>query len=270
MNKLFILCGKSASGKDTIMKQIIKNHNYERVVSYTTRPMREGEIDGVDYNFITQEKFNEMLENGEIIEHNVFKTNFGNWHYGTGSDILEKLKRDNLICIKEPKGIKQLINKLGYNRVVPILIQRSAYDRLISSLNRQPNATDKEVLEMTRRLNADEEDFKEIESENIFKINNDILDDSVYEINKYIKGNNHLYWKCPDDIRVGDEVVITNIKSEGGKHLLKRVGECGIVFNSIIKGGIKKYKVIFRDDDTAYFHRSEIEKIEDINEKEGR
>ena len=267
MNKLFVIVGKSASGKTAISEELVKKYGFEKVISYTTRPIRQSEVNGKDYHYIDEDEFIDMLNKGEFIEYNSFSTKQGEWYYGTHRDVINRLKKqDNLIHILEPTGVKQLIDELGSNIVIPILVERDDTERLISSLkNRKDNPK-----EVCRRFMNDDEDFIEIESENIFKINNDILDYSVYEINEYIKGNKHLPWKCENNIKVGDEVIITNIKSKGGKHLSNRVGESGIVFNSIIKGGIKKYKVIFRDDDTAYFHRSEIEKIEEINEKEGR
>ena len=58
MNKLFVLMGKSSTGKDTIFKEVLKNKEVElkTIVPYTTRPIREGEKDGVEYYFVSSEK----------------------------------------------------------------------------------------------------------------------------------------------------------------------------------------------------------------------
>ena len=63
MGKIFYIMGKSASGKDTIYKELIeKMPKFHSIVPYTTRPMREGEKDGVEYFFVDQERFDEMMD----------------------------------------------------------------------------------------------------------------------------------------------------------------------------------------------------------------
>ena len=69
MGKIFYIMGKSASGKDTIYKELIeKMPKFHSIVPYTTRPMREGEKDGVEYFFVDQERFDEMMDEEKIIE----------------------------------------------------------------------------------------------------------------------------------------------------------------------------------------------------------
>ncbi len=82
MNKgrLFIISGPSGSGKDTVMKELFKlRPNLEFSISSITRPMREGEVQGEKYNFISREEFENMLDNNQLLEHNVFLGNY----YGT-------------------------------------------------------------------------------------------------------------------------------------------------------------------------------------------
>ena len=62
-HKIIILIGESAVGKDTLCTYLVDNNGYERIVTYTTRPPRDNEIDGVDYNFVSQEDFQEMIDN---------------------------------------------------------------------------------------------------------------------------------------------------------------------------------------------------------------
>lgn len=63
MGKIFYIMGKSASGKDTIYKELMeKMPKFHSIVPYTTRPMREGEKDGVEYFFVDQERFDEMMD----------------------------------------------------------------------------------------------------------------------------------------------------------------------------------------------------------------
>ena len=72
-HKIVILCGKSSSGKDLIRNKLVKN-GYKRIVTNTTRPPREGEKDGVAYNFMTDEQFLELVKNGDMIEYQKYYT----------------------------------------------------------------------------------------------------------------------------------------------------------------------------------------------------
>lgn len=262
-NKLFVLIGKSGSGKDTVLEQLIHNYGYKKVISYTTRPMRDGEMDGINYHFVSDKVFKSMIETGEAIEYNTFETSQGYCYYGTHKDILKDLENSNLICIKEPKGTQQLINVLGSKNVIPIVLERDGKERIISSLKRGDN-----WLEVCRRGLADHEDFTEIDKESLFRVNNETISDTETIIHNYIQGEKYLFWTCEDNIAVGDKVRVINIRNKvDGKHLLNKVGLEGKVFTIIIKNGQKRYKVLFDNRETVYFRRSELELIND--EKEG-
>ena len=88
MGKIFLLMGKSTSGKDTIYKNLIQNDDLalKKVVLYTTRPMRDGEIDGVQYFFKTEKEYLELKEAKKIIEERTYHTNYGEWRYFTADD----------------------------------------------------------------------------------------------------------------------------------------------------------------------------------------
>ena len=78
--KLFVISGPSGVGKGTICKRIFeKDDNIRFSVSMTTRDPREGEVEGKDYFFVTKEKFEELLDEGQLLEHNKFVDNY----YGT-------------------------------------------------------------------------------------------------------------------------------------------------------------------------------------------
>lgn len=82
MNKgrVFIISGPSGSGKDTVLKKVFERlPDIEFSISSITRPMRAGEIEGEKYNFISRERFEEMIANDELLEHNTFVGNY----YGT-------------------------------------------------------------------------------------------------------------------------------------------------------------------------------------------
>lgn len=83
MSKLFCIMGKSASGKDTIFKRLVKDRELDlkTVVSYTTRPMREGEREGVEYHFVSPQMLGDFREEGRVIECRDYHTVHGLWSY---------------------------------------------------------------------------------------------------------------------------------------------------------------------------------------------
>ena len=100
--KLFVISGASGVGKSTVLKNVLNVRPDIRFsVSATTRPPRDGEVDGVHYYFVTQEKFRSMIENNEFVEYDAHMSNC----YGTPSAQLEeKLSRGDVILDIEPVG----------------------------------------------------------------------------------------------------------------------------------------------------------------------
>ena len=88
MYKILAVIGESGSGKDTIVKEVVRKQPLHKIIPCTSRPIRENEIDGVNYHFYTIEDFQEKIEKGEILEHAVFN----NWYYGTSFDSLSEEK----------------------------------------------------------------------------------------------------------------------------------------------------------------------------------
>ena len=88
MGRLYCLIGKSGSGKDTIFKHLLSDSelSLSPVVTYTTRPRRDNETDGVEYNFITDERLNDYKKSGKIIELRRYDTVKGAWYYCTVDD----------------------------------------------------------------------------------------------------------------------------------------------------------------------------------------
>lgn len=157
--KLIALVGKAGSGKDTILKEIEKLNNpiVHSIVSYTTRPGREGEVEGKDYYFVTENEFKQMIDNHQMLEY----VQFNNWWYGTGINCLKKNKLN--IGIFNPSGIKAL-------SVFPEIdlkiygIAASDKQRLLRQLNREESPN---VPEIIRRYAADEQDFSNLKFDNI-------------------------------------------------------------------------------------------------------
>lgn len=110
---LTIYVGKSGSGKDTFLKKQVKK-GIKPIVSYTTRPMRSGEVDGVDYHFISNEEFNLMIANDKFLEYRVYNTlvngNPDKWYYG--SPIID-IENDNYVIVLDLTGAKDFIKYYG-------------------------------------------------------------------------------------------------------------------------------------------------------------
>lgn len=97
---IVVILGKSSSGKNTVAKILSKK--YKPVVYYTTRPMRQGEIDGKDYHFVTREEFDKL----NLLEKRVFHTKFGDWCYGTPANL-----EDNSLIICSPEQYEAIKEK---------------------------------------------------------------------------------------------------------------------------------------------------------------
>jgi guanylate kinase len=105
MGKLFIVVGHSGSGKTYIMRHVMGTSR--ECVSVTTRPMREGEIDGIDYYFLNKEQFEELYQDNQLAE----KTNYNGigYQYGvTKEELEEKLDGQNAYIIADVHGMTQL------------------------------------------------------------------------------------------------------------------------------------------------------------------
>ena len=167
--KIIAIMGKAGSGKDTLLNALMEEEIFKdacKIISCTTRPIREYEIDGVDYHFITTKEFTNQILSGEMIEATVFNT----WCYGTSLKNLD-LNKIN-IGVFNPEGIELLKERNDVDLTV-IYVQANDKDRLLRQLNREENP---DCHEIVRRFSADEEDFDDDEidfiSPNIFVTNN--------------------------------------------------------------------------------------------------
>ena len=153
--KVIAIIGKAGSGKDTLMKSILKwEPNIHEIVSFTSRPIRENEIDGVNYHFITPIEFRKRINDKQIFEYTVYNED---WYYGTG---IESYKEDCInIGVFNPDGVRQLL----LNPQVEVTVfytQANGKVRLIRQLNREYNPN---VNEIVRRYSTDEKDFSNLD-----------------------------------------------------------------------------------------------------------
>ena len=192
MGKIFLLMGKSTSGKDTIYKELIKNEKLglDKVVPYTTRPMRDGEKDGVQYFFKKENEYLELKSQGKIIEERTYYTHYGEWRYFTVDDGQINLKDGNYLVIGTLESYCYIRDYFGKENVVPLLIDVEAKIRLKRAMAREDKQEHPKYDEMCRRFLADEEDFSEdkIKSAGITErfTNNAKIESCIEEITEYI------------------------------------------------------------------------------------
>lgn len=184
---LFAFIGRSGTGKSTIAKKIIEKTLFNEIHTWTTRPMRSGEVNGVDYNFTTNEAFINMLQEDKIVAYKYIEAR--DWHYGINiSDIenlgINKLTNDNhAVVVITPDGYDEL-KSIFKNQVVGIYIDTKGKDLVLRSLKREENP---DVYEICRRYLSDEEDFLDIDYD--FKVeNNGNLSETISHITGIIRG----------------------------------------------------------------------------------
>lgn len=161
MGKIYVVMGKSASGKDTIYKRLLeeKSLGFQTVTGYTTRPIRAGETEGVEYHFVTTERFFELKETGSVVESRVYHTVLGDWYYFTVADGQIDLKTSDYLMLNTLEGYKSTVGYYGKEQVVPIYISVEDGERLERALKRERQQAEPNYKEMCRRYLADEEDF---------------------------------------------------------------------------------------------------------------
>ena len=152
---IIVLVGKTASGKTTIANELCKNHGYKRIITYTTRPMRVNEVQDVDYHFISDEQFNEMVKNNEFTEYKRYNTAHGVWSYGSVITSEQELSDDCYVIILTPQGLRDLSKKMS--RYIAFYLNVG----FESQLERLKKRADEEQ-QIIKRLKNDAEDFENV------------------------------------------------------------------------------------------------------------
>lgn len=153
--KVCALFGKSASGKDTIQNCITSwcSKDTHKIISCTTRPPRQGEIEGESYFFLHSIEFKQKIETNQMLEY----TEFRNWYYGTSIDQLD-LNKIN-VGVFNPAGVRSLLQDPRLE-VQAVYIAAADKIRLLRSLDREQQP---DCHEICRRFLTDEEDFADID-----------------------------------------------------------------------------------------------------------
>lgn len=166
MNKYLILSSLMGAGKDSVARKLIKDYGFKSGISHATRPMRSGEINGVDYFFVTKDKFHDMINNGEFVETRSYITKVEHegrqttdmWWYGLSKQQIMDRKKP-IVLILDKQGAEDFINYVGEDSVVWVLLECDEGILRQRALNRGDYED-----EISRRFKADKRSFKGIEN----------------------------------------------------------------------------------------------------------
>ena len=196
MTKTLIVCGPTCSGKTTLAKKLEEEYGYSRIVTYTTREPRDGEVTSVDYNFITENMFLTLAMEGFFAEF----TNVGGHYYGSAKEsyISKNSPDGKSVIVLDPQGVVQVIDEFKYhmdldaNSTKPFVVWLDIPQDVIMS--RAINRGD-DIIDLTKRIQQDIKDFVPMRLGNFFdvRITHDYpLDklakyiDEVFTHNKFI------------------------------------------------------------------------------------
>ena len=158
---LIILMGKTASGKDTVQRELADTYGYEQLMSSTDRPMRPGEKYGVQYNFRTKGELNEMVVNGKMLECRAYEVvnDSGNtdiWRYGLEKPQNMDIENKKYVTILPPSAIKSVMENVPAGSNVQLYYLNTPDD---IRKDRRSKRGDLNELEWNRRLITDTKDF---------------------------------------------------------------------------------------------------------------
>ncbi len=163
MARIYYLMGKSATGKDTVYKELLRRFpQLQTVVPYTTRPVREGETDGVEYHFRTDDELEALKDEGRIIELRTYDTVMGPWNYFTVDDGQIDPEGDGkYLMIGTLESYEKMRDHFGSGILIPLYIEVPDGTRLKRAEKREEEQKEPNYREVLRRYLADEEDFSE-------------------------------------------------------------------------------------------------------------
>lgn len=149
--KIIALIGEAGAGKDALLDQVCKDIScLNKIISCTTRPKREGEKEGVNYFYLSEEEFISSIKNNTMLEY----TQFNGWYYGTSKELLVATPN---IGVFNPAGIKNLLQYQNEIDLKVFYIYVNGKERLLRQLNREENPNINEII---RRYSTDQQDFK--------------------------------------------------------------------------------------------------------------
>ncbi len=153
--KVLIISGSAGSGKSTVLKPF-KSGEIEPFtfsVSATTRQPRPGEQDGVDYLFVTKERFEQMIENGELVEHTFFNGNY----YGTPkAPLISQIENGKVVILEiEVDGAEQIMGLFDKNDLISVFLTPPDYKTLEARLRGRGTNSEEDIAERLERAKTE-------------------------------------------------------------------------------------------------------------------
>ena len=163
--KIIYIIGKSSVGKDTIYQILKKKMNLKTYVMYTTRPIRTGEKNGIDYYYLKQEEMEKYINeiDSKVMEYRTYNTVYGPWTYATIMDKQFESDNDLLMegTLESYNAVRMYFENDKKINVIPIYIEVDDGIRLERALKREKEQENPKYEELCRRFLADSQDFSE-------------------------------------------------------------------------------------------------------------
>ena len=187
---VIVLTGKSCVGKDSTREELEK-YNFNNIVSYTSRPARINETNGIDYHFVERDTFEQMINNNEMIEHREYNTLFLNkpdtWYYGLRKDTLDPNKK--YVVILDLEGTENFIKYYGKKNCFVVYMCCPKSERERRAIDR--GSFDK--TEWNRRLLADDRSFKSKKLKKLIDFTVVNMSDDIEDLPRIAKILNRMY-----------------------------------------------------------------------------
>lgn len=183
-NKIFTITGPSGSGKTSIANNIFSID--EHLVSFTTRPPRPGEVDGIDYYFLNENNISELEKEGDLIEHIIYN----GFHYGyTRSEIIEKLSQGDVVTVLTKEGVEDFLASEFSENIVPFFIDISL-EKVKNNLKHRNDSEEniKKRISLFKEESLNKEWFENLNNSTIIRINDtDDVERASFKFKEYIK-----------------------------------------------------------------------------------
>lgn len=181
---MLIVLGKTASGKDTIVNELVSKHGFKKLIIYTTRPIRINEIPDVTYHYISEQKFLDKVQKGFFAEYKTYKTVEGTWYYGSALQDYANAD-EKCVIILTPSGLKDILKlKIEFTSIYLYANNSTIKNRLVKRGDKKE--------ESERRLKQDNLDFKGVEhivDKIIYNNETDSLENVVSKIIELVENN---------------------------------------------------------------------------------
>ncbi len=182
---LVILSGVAGAGKDTVKKEIVKRLEYvDTFPTVTSRPMREGDIPGITYIFVTKEKFKEMIKNGELYEYDLHHNNY----YGVAKKPLQEKISNGKVAIRDVdvNGTENLVKQLKESIKIITIFLRVPKEELGKRLElREDKPSEEEIKLRLSRFEYEESKMEQYD----YIIDNVNQEETIQKVIKIIEEN---------------------------------------------------------------------------------